>query len=387
MKKLLILLVFGNVFWGNSQSITRSLLFLDYETKQPIEDVSVFINKTKLLYLSNSVGIVNFELSGNSTIVISHTTYESMNLRSITLKDKNTIYLKSTINSLEEIIITNQHPQKILKNLIVNSISKLTIPSKLKVYSREFFKINDVYSNFNDGLINFQLSRNSKNIETSILVEQNRSYGLVDENINDYLLGYNLNNIMENYYKFKYLDVLLEPKAKKEFDFIVKSYVDNEDYYKMVVLPNQDSKGLKDEFTIVYDHKQKIIIEVSATLSEVTLAKTSKKYHVGSKNITKSFFKTKYTMDKTNYYLVNSKEEIGFEKIKKDQTYNVEIRSYFVTVNFGKQKFSFKPEVVFKDKSLFNKKNVILSNYWETSGLSATSEEELIIEYVKDLHN
>ena len=240
-----------------------------------------------------------------------------------------------------------------------------------------------MYSNYNDGLLNFQLSGNLKNIETSILVEQNRSFGLVDENINDYLLGYNLNNIMENYYKFKYLEVLLNPKAKKENDFIVKSYVDNEDYYKMVVLPNQDSIGLKDEFTIVYDHKRKIIIEVSALLSDMSLAKTSKKYHNGSKNVTKSYFKTKYVMDKTNYYLVNSKEEIGFEKIKKDQTYTVEVRSYFVIVNFSKQKFSFKPEEVFKDKSLFNKKNVILSNYWETSGLSATSEEEAIIKDVQ----
>ena len=383
MKKLLTLLLIGNIFWVHSQNNTKTLLFLDMETKQPIDDVSVLVNKTKLIYLSNSNGIVNFELTGNSTIVISHTTYESVTIRTLNLKDKNTIYLKNTINNLEEIIITNQHPQKILKNLILNSISKLTIPSKLKVYCREFFKINEVYSNYNDGLLNFQLSGNLKNIETSILVEQNRSFGLVDENINDYLLGYNLNNIMENYYKFKYLEVLLNPKAKKENDFIVKSYVDNEDYYKMVVLPNQDSIGLKDEFTIVYDHKRKIIIEVSALLSDMSLAKTSKKYHNGSKNVTKSYFKTKYVMDKTNYYLVNSKEEIGFEKIKKDQTYTVEVRSYFVIVNFSKQKFSFKPEEVFKDKSLFNKKNVILSNYWETSGLSATSEEEAIIKDVQ----
>jgi hypothetical protein len=34
---------------------------------------------------------------------------------------------------------------------------------------------------------------------------------------------------------------------------------------------------------------------------------------------------------------------------------------------------------VFKDKTLYNKKNVVLSNYWDVSGITATDEEQEII--------
>ena len=40
-----------------------------------------------------------------------------------------------------------------------------------------------------------------------------------DENLED-VLGYNLNNIMENYYEFKYLNPLLEKSALKDYDFL-----------------------------------------------------------------------------------------------------------------------------------------------------------------------
>lgn len=369
---------------GFSQNSTKTLLFLNAETKEPIDDVSVLIARTKQLYISNSEGIVTFELTGNSIIQISNTAHEPISIRSASLKqDQNTIYLKSVVTDLDEVIVTNQHPQKILKSIVQNSISKLTIPSKLKVYSREFFKINGVYSNYNDGLMNFQLSGVPDKINADILVEQNRSYGLVNDNINDYLVGYNMNNIMQNYYNFKYLDILLESKAKKDFDFIVKSYTDNSDYYRIVVTPTQESKGLLDDFTIVYDRKKKIIIEVSSVLSPNTLSKEVGKTSVGSKNITKSFFKTIYKLDNSNYYLINSKEEIAFQKIKKDETIAIEVRNYFVVANFSKQKFSFNKTDVFKDKTLFNKKNVILSNYWNYSGLVATKDEQLIIDEIQ----
>jgi hypothetical protein len=384
MKNLIIVFFLGFGTFCNCQNLTKTIVFLDSETKLPVEDVSVFIVRTKQLFVSNTDGIITFELNGNSNIQISNIGYETKTIRSTVLNDnQNTIYLKSSVNTLDEIIITNKHPQKILKDIVANSISKLTIPSRLKVYSREFFKINGTYSNYNDGLMNFQLSGNSDKINTDILVEQNRSYGLVSDNINDYLLGYNMNNIMQNYYNFKYLNVLLESKAKKEFDFIVKSYSNNSDYYRMIVTPSQESKGLLDDFTIIYDRKKKIIMEVSSVLSPNIVAREKDKTSVGSKNIKKSCFKTVYKSDNSNYYLINSKEEIEFDKIKKEETITIEVRNYFVVSNFSEQKFSFNQAEVFKDKTLFNKKNVILSNYWNYSGLTATTEEQNIIDEIQ----
>ena len=208
--------------------------------------------------------------------------------------------------------------------------------------------------------------------------------GLIDANISNDLLGYNLNDIMENYYNFKYLNPILESKAKKEYDFIIKSYTANSDYYIMLIDPLDDAKGLLDNFSIIYDKKKKLIIEASSSVSPSVVAKVKDKTTVGSKNIYKSLFKTIYKHDDSNYYLVSSKEEIGFEKINKKGTNTIEVRNYFVTTNLSTQKYSFSPNDVFKEKTLFNKKNVILSDFWNVSGLTATDEEQGIINSIED---
>ena len=69
--------------------------------------------------------------------------------------------------------------------------------------------------------MNFQLFGKDKNFKNTILVEQNRSFGLLTEEIKSDVLGYNLNDIMHNYYSFKYLEYILNSKAKKQFDFLI----------------------------------------------------------------------------------------------------------------------------------------------------------------------
>ncbi|WP_333599676.1 hypothetical protein [Flavobacterium sp.] len=363
-----------------SQNGQKSITLKDADTNLPIEDATVFILKTKQTLLSNAEGTITFMLNGVSNIQVTHSSYVSVTVRSSALlKTDNVIYLKSNVNDLDEIIVTKQHPQKILKSLVANSVKKLTVPARLKVYSREFFKLNGAYAYYNDGLMNFQLFGNDKNFKSNILVEQNRSFGLVNDEITSDVLGYNLNDIMQNYYNFKYLNPILESGAKKEYDFVIKGYTNNADYNVMLVTPVEKTDELRDDFKIIYDSKKKIIIEVSSSISPMTLANVKDKTSVGSKNIYKSIFKTIYRIDNLNYYLVSSKEEIGFERIDKDKKTDIEVRNYFVTTNFSNHNYTYKESEVFKDKTLYNKKNVILSDYWDVSGLSATEEEQEIV--------
>jgi hypothetical protein len=381
MKKVLFLFLLLYSIVVSSQNEEKTIVVKDIDTEKPIEDATIFISKTKQTLLSNAEGTASFILNGISNIQITHSSYTTIKLRSNILKDKiNVVYLKNNITGLDEIIITKQHPQKILKAIVDNSIKKLTIPARLKVYSREFFKLNGTNSYYNDGLLNFQLFGTAKNFKSDVLVEQNRSYGLVYEDISNDLLGYNLNNIMQNYYNFKYLNPILEPKAKKEYDFLIKSYSKNDDYYLMTVTPIDNAKQMLDDFTILYDRKKKLIIEASSYVSPMTVAKLKEKTAVGSKNIYKSLFKTIYRQDNFNYYLVSSKEEIGFERIdKKNIKTDIEVKNYFITTNFSTHKFTYKDSEVFKEKTLYNIKNSILTNYWDVSGLTPTEEEEAII--------
>ena len=385
MRKVLLFLFISLQSLIFAQSGEKSIILLDADTNLPIEDVTVYIIKTKQILLSNVEGKVTFTLSGTSNIQATHSSYIGVTVRSTALlKTDNIIYLKNNTKDLDEIIITKQHPQKILKSIVDNSIKKLTVPARLKVYSREFFKLNGTYSYYNDGLLNFQLYGRDKNFKSNILVEQNRSMGLINEEISSDVLGYNLNNIMENYYNFKYLNPILEPKAKKEYDFLIKVYTANKNYYAITASPLENSKGLLDDFTIIYDPTRKLIIEINSVISPMTLARNKDKTSLGSRNVYKSFFKTIYRLDSENYYLVSSKEEIGFERVdKKNKTTDIEVRNYFVTTNFSNQNYTYKESEVFKDKTLFNKKDVILTDYWNVSGITATEEEQEIINKIE----
>ena len=386
MKNILILLFlhFTTIFYG--QNVEKTLIIKDAVTNNPIVDATVLIMKTKQTFITNAEGQVKFTLKGATSIQVTHSAYNTLNLRSLQLKNpENTFFLKTNISELDEIVFTKQHPQKILRNLIENSKNKLSNPAKLKIYCREFFKMNDKYCYYNDGLINFQILGRAKTVKTNILVEQNRAFGLLNEDITNDVLGYDLNNIMENYYKYKYLNMVLSPKAKKDYDFLIKVYSKNKDYNLMIISPTDESDDLLDDFSVLYDNVNKLIIEVNSVISPKTFSKIEDKKAVGSRNIFNSVTKTIYMFDNNNYYLLSSREEIGFNKVEKFETKKIEVRNYFVTNNFSNTNFSYKPEEVFKDKSLFNKKNLILSDYWSESGLAATAEEKEIIEDIVDL--
>lgn len=385
MKRIILLLLLTSCVSVLSQNVEKTIVLVDVDTNFPIEDVTVFIAKTKQTLLSNAEGKVTFVLNGISNIQMTHSAYNTIKLRSTILKEKeNVFYLKNNVNGLDEIIVTKKHPQNILEELVENSKRKLTIPARLRVYSREFLKLNGNYAYYNDGLMNFQLYGKDRSLKNNILVEQNRSYGLINDEIGEDALGYNLNDIMENYYDFKYLNPLLETGSKKRYDFMIKSYSANSDYNLMVVTPLESQKGLLDDYTILYDRSRKLIIEVSTIASPITLANVKDKKAVGSKNIYKSSFKAIYRIESFAYYLVGSKEEIGFEKIGKKKTTDIEVKNCFVVTNFNDKSFTYKESEVFKDKTLYNKKNIILTNYWDVSGLTSTAEEEKIIASIEN---
>jgi hypothetical protein len=385
MKKILVLFLFVFSFNVFSQTNERTLILLDSDSNLPIEDAVVLVLKTKQVLMSNSEGKVVFELKGGSNLKVTHSSYLPVTIKWASLnQSENIIYLKSKITTLDDIVVTKQHPQEIIKELVENSIKKLDVPARLKVYSREFFKLNGSYAYFNDGLINFQLYKDQKKVKSILLVEQNRSFGLIDDDISSDLLGYNLNIMMEKYYIFSALRPLLDVKSKKKYTFIVKVYPLNEAYNEIIAIPIEGSNELLDDFIIVYDVKRKLIIEINAEVSLASLAEVKKETGKGSKNIIRSVFKTNYRADLNNYYLVSSKEEINYEVDLGNEIKNIEVLNNLVTTNFNIQSYTYKESDVFKDRTLFNIKNSILTDYWNISGLTPTAKELEVINKIKN---
>ncbi|SHL89170.1 peptidase associated/transthyretin-like domain-containing protein [Flavobacterium saccharophilum] len=377
---LLLLIIFVNttVF---AQKVEYSIVVKDIETQLPIENAIVFIMKTKQTLISNQDGKVTFELNGASSLQVSETNYEKVTLRWGPLKpDLFVVYLKNNNNKLEEIVVSKEKPEKNLQKIVSNSREKLASAYRLKVYVREFFMLDNKYSYYNDGLVNFQFEGNQKKVTTTLLVEQNRSYGLLETDVSADLMGYNLNNIMENYANLKYFDPLLDSKTKKEYEFTTTGHPNNKEYYITSVTPLDKSKKALDTFEIIYDPVKKLIVEFSIFIAPGNLAQIEEQTKVGSKNLTRSQVKVTYRIDGEDYYLLSANEEIAYDLILKDQAKkNIQVRNNFITTNFNRQNFTYKESDVFKEKTLFNKQNKILTKYWDISGFTATEEEKGII--------
>jgi hypothetical protein len=380
IKKLIFLLWFFTscVF---SQNLEFTVIVKDFDTDMPIDEVTITALRTRQGFLTNKEGKAIINLTRSSDLEFIHSSYKKLVVKFSNLdKKENVVYLEPNIQQLEEYIITKVHPQEILKQVIENSKARITIPISLKIYLHEFYKRDNQIVFFNDGLINFQILGNDKNIKTDILVEQNRAIGVLDGDIDADVLGYDLNNIIENYYQFKYLDEVLDSRAKKIYDFSVKTYPSNEDYLVIKIVPLPESKGILSYFMVVYDSNKKLIVEVSSYVSQDRL-QMYKESMFASKKVYKLEFKNTFRQEGNYYYLANSKEVIGFEKYYKKKSRRIEVKNHMVITDFNKKTFEYGEKNIFKGKSLINKKTSFFTNYWDVeSGFVSTAEEKAIIE-------
>lgn len=366
-----------------AQNLDITIIVKDFETDLPIDEVTITAIKTKQGFLTNAEGKVILHLTKPSDLEFVHSSYRTYIVKFSTLiKKENVVYLEPITQQLEEVILTREHPQEILKQLVKKSKNQITIPVNLKIYLREFYKKNDKMVYFNDGLLNFQVLGNVKNVKSDILVEQNRAVGLLDGDIDANLLGYDLNNIIENYYQFKYLDEVLTNRAKKNYDFQVKTYLPNDAYLRIRIVPLDEAKGILSEFDVVYDTEKRLIMEITSIVTPSRLDELKAAFMTSSK-VFKLEFRNVFRMEDGIYYLANSKEVIGFEKKFKKENRRIEVRNHMVVTNFDKKLFEYDSHNVFKDKSLINKKTSVFSNYWDSdSGLLATAEEKSVIDFL-----
>lgn len=384
LKICLLFLLFNTTFFA--QKVDFTVVVKDISTGLPIEEVTITCTKTKQGFLTNKEGIAIIILENASDLLFEHFSYKKYTVKAADLNQKlNEVYLETSARLLEEVILTSQHPQEILKEVIDVSLQKLTIPMNLKVYLREFYKKNNKIVFFNDGLINFQLLGSNKAIKSDILVEQNRAIGLLDNDISAELLGYDLNDIIQNYYQFKYLDEILTNSSKKNYDFQIVAHSDNDNHWVIKVSPLPDSKKVFSDFLIVYDTESKLILEINSIIgsSKIEDLKQSNAY---SRQIYKLEFKNTFKLENGVYYLANSKEVIGFEKKLKKEKRLIEVKNHMVVTNFDKKIFGYNEKNIFKDKSLINKKTEFFNNYWDIeSGFVFTKEEKEVIEQLSNL--
>jgi len=135
MKKIsLLYFLFFTLISFAQNEIT--ILLKDADTDRPIEDAIITVFRTNQGLISNAEGIFKLNLTRPSLIEIAHTSYKKYTFKSNTLNNigVNVILLEKNTEQLKEVVLTDRHPQDILKDLIKNSQKKITVPANLRVY-------------------------------------------------------------------------------------------------------------------------------------------------------------------------------------------------------------------------------------------------------------
>src|SRR6478672_802814 len=215
MKKILAVVLFLIASVGFSQSKTITGIIKDITSSLPIESVSVGVANSNLGTISNEDGKFRITLPENSkTITFSHLYYK---IESYTVSPNDTeveIFLTPKSFVLDEVVINHKPGKELLIDAVNASKDKLEKSLLLNTYYREFVKVDDKYTSFADGLIDYYVKRKSG--ASDVEVKQSRAFDMKDANATERqkaVQSINLNDVRDavsNAYSFKGVAELLK---------------------------------------------------------------------------------------------------------------------------------------------------------------------------------
>ena len=221
MKQLLILLLFTTSFCFAQQKIIKGVI-KDVTTLEPVAMATVTVDNTNISTVANEEGSFRVILPANAkSITVSHLSYKTYSFTPEKSNDNLEVFLEPGGIMLDEVVVTNRPVNEILEEIVGNSRKRLEKSLLLYTYYREFVKVNDVYTKFADGLLDYYVKRKSG--ASDLLVKQSRSSRLVDagttkrEQMTDALYLFDVRDAISDAYSFKGIrNVLSSPNYNFE---------------------------------------------------------------------------------------------------------------------------------------------------------------------------
>jgi hypothetical protein len=379
MKKYILLLLVLFTIKGYTQNNDIFILVKDSKTDLVMSQVNIMALEIGKSGKTSTNGVFKLSINTPVTLKISFQGYNDIEIRSELLNERlNIIYLDPSELTADKEIIFNESPYDILSKLIVNSMNSLANPVSLEVYVIEFFKKNNSFSTFNDGLLKFYISGEPTQIKSDIIVNQNRFYNIIEDNQNSNTVGYDLNSLIENYYSFNYLKQLLSENDIKKYDCYYTTSSTHPSNFKIKIVLKDEVNEAMPNYEIVYDYSKMLIKQVHSYIPKSKLVYANpKKFNFTRGALLYSNFDAEYKIENQSYYLAKAKEEVGVKEFKSDNKYDIlEVKNLFVVNKMSINELIYNKKEVFKDKSLNKIKSKYYNNYWNTMNNVELSIEE-----------
>ncbi|MEO8234094.1 MAG: carboxypeptidase-like regulatory domain-containing protein [Flavobacterium sp.] len=389
MKKnicLLLLVIFS--FKGFSQEKQTIYYLQDIISKKPIENATISIKNSNFGTISNEEGAFQIAVKSDSEISISHLEYKKHSLKLSDLdNDSKIIYLEQNILELEDVIVTKEPIEQLLLKAINISKSKFNKPIVLNTYYREFLKVNDKYTRFTDGLIDFHMNGNTKKTDSDLIVNQSRAAKLIsdDDETLDLASGLDVRKATTKQYNFYTIEkILYDSKNYQDYDFELKSKIEKSgnEVYIINFQPKADLKKYLYKGTVVFDPNTYLIsdLEIASDQANIQYTKVINILIIKA-SVLDLKLKSSFKVSNGNYLLSFTTRK-GKIKIWNKKKYNevIEYKSDLVVTDYKKDDLTYSKKSVYNDKSLYERGNHYTDKFWlKNNSMVLTDEEQQVI--------
>ena len=385
----IVLILTVNFAFSQSKVITG--IIKDIASLHPVESVSIGISNTNLGTISNEDGKFRITIPQNSnTIEFSHLYYK---IEAYSVKPNDTevaIFLTPKSFELDEVVINHKPGKELLTTAIDASKAKLEKSIVLNTYYREFVNVDNKYTSFSDGLVDFYVKRKSG--ASDVEVKQSRVFDLKDENASEKekaIQTLNFNDIRDavtNAYNFKALSRILK---NDNYNYGVETKTeDNGNSIEVITFQPKEGAEAEQlyEGSVTYDAKTKLILDIDMRFSP-----EYKKFNViHNMLILKAKFndfarKSKFKIDGDKYVIVYNQITINFY-VKFGKMINNTFESTYdmTTLDYKEGEFELFKSRKYREGSLFDNGNKYTEKFWELYNVMPLSDaEEQIINSLK----
>jgi hypothetical protein len=402
MHKIYLLLFSLIVLSTNAQNQVFEGKIIDKTSQETMPFANIYVQNSTQGVISNEDGVFKFYIPiGAEYIEVGHLGYKTQVFSVKEIKaEPITIYLEADEMALEEVIVTNKPINQLLAGILSNSKNQLDKSIKLETYYREFVQINNQYSKFADGMIDFYIQPKKKEkIVSKLIVNQSRAFQLasVDEiekkgkaDLSEMDSFFDIQKAANGFFTYEYIDRLTSDKANENYEFELRSKKDqNGNALEVIYLkPKPNVKKALLTGKIIYDPINKVVLDIDIKMSEYH------KQHVETINALIMKFAVHDIQIKQTYKFINGKYIPGYRKslidlhIKFGKQMNDRMMciSDLVVTDFIDDVSSL-PEKnkIFKERNLYANGMNFTENFWETNNALPLSEnEERILKTLKN---
>lgn len=385
-KILTLFLLFPLITFAQTKTYTG--VIKDISTNEPIPSVSVTLLNSNIGTISNEEG--NFRITvptDSKTVNLSHLSYKPYTIELEKMASMPELFLEPSAFDLEEVMILDKPADKVLADVIAASKNKLDKSLVLHTYYREFGKVNGVFNNFSDGLLDYYIKK--KNGSADLYVKQSRAYQPkeIDEDQKsayDAIPVFDVRDAVSNAYNFKRLSKLLDTK-KYDFEIKTKSGKNGQTIAVAIITPKAEINEALLEGTVSYDLKTNLILEI-----DLKRAPDHQQY-IKEMNLLlfrvtflDEYRKSSFKTEGNQYIMTYNQNRVTIRIKTKKINDTFELYSDIMTMDYKEGVFELDKKQRYKEKNLFPLGKNYTSEYWKTDNIILlTNEEEKVLKTLK----